>query len=279
MVTSLADVQGLQDAATRVASACGEGSVWWRCWGPVEGRPLVLLHGGSGSWTHWVRNIGPLVQAGHRLVVPDMPGFGESASLPAGTDADAVFPWLERGLQSFLGDRAVDLVGFSFGGLVAGLWAAAQPQRVARLVLVGAPGLSSEQLPPLDLRLWQALPPGPQRDAVHRHNLRVLMLARDQSVDALALALHADNVVRDRLRKRRLMMTDILRRALPTLRCELHGIWGGADALAQHRPGLVARVLPLAPRFGSLVSIADAGHWVQFEAAAAFNMTLQAMLA
>lgn len=277
-LTQPAQLPAIERAATVLHTPCGKGTVCWHCWGPVQGRPLVLLHGGSGSWTHWVRNIGPLAGAGFRLYVPDMPGFGASSSLPTGVDADDVFPWLERGLHGLLGPRAIDLVGFSFGGLVAGLWAAAEPQRVARLVLVGAPALSSEQLPPLDLRLWQALPPGPERDAMHRHNLRVLMLAQDESVDALALALHAQNVVRDRLRKRRLMRTDILRLRLPTLRCTVHGIWGADDPLTLHRPALVAQTLPLAPGFGRLVQIPRAGHWVQYEAAEAFNAALSSML-
>ncbi len=273
-----AQLPALERAATVLHTPCGDGTVCWHGWGPVQGRPLVLLHGGSGSWTHWVRNIAPLVQAGYRLLVPDMPGFGASAPLPSGIDADDVFPWLERGLNLLLGRQAVDLVGFSFGGLVAGLWTAAVPQRVSRLVLVGAPALSREQLPPMDLRVWQGLPPGPERDALHRHNLRVLMLAHDQSIDSLALVLHGENVVRDRLRKRRLMRTDILRQKLPTMRCTVHGIWGADDPLTLHRPTLVAQTLPLAPGFGSLVQIPRAGHWVQYEAAEVFNATLLPLL-
>ena len=69
-----------------------------------------------------------------------------------------------------------EMVGFSFGGLVAGLWAQAWTARVARLVLVGSPGLSDALLPPLDLRRWDALPAGDARTAVHRHNLLQLML-------------------------------------------------------------------------------------------------------
>ena len=41
---------------------------------------MLLLHGGSGSWTHWLRNIQPLVDAGRQVLVPDLPGFGDSAN-------------------------------------------------------------------------------------------------------------------------------------------------------------------------------------------------------
>ena len=36
---------------------------------------MVVLHGGSGSWTHWLRMLGPLTQAGHAVWALDLPGF------------------------------------------------------------------------------------------------------------------------------------------------------------------------------------------------------------
>ena len=44
----------------------------WHVWGASDGPAVVLLHGGSGSWTHWVRNIAPLRDAGWRVLVPDL---------------------------------------------------------------------------------------------------------------------------------------------------------------------------------------------------------------
>ena len=274
----LEEVDLLRRHAERVATPCGDGALVWHRWGPASGRPVLLLHGGSGSWTHWLRNITALADAGRSVLVPDLPGFGESAPPPDGHDADVLPGWLERGLQSLIGDQAVDLVGFSFGGLVAGLWAQARPARVARLVLVGSPGLSAELLPPLDLRRWDALPAGEARVAVHRHNLLQLMLAHDESATPLAVALHAANVERDRLRRRRLMLTAALLPVLPTLACAVHGIWGAEDVLYRHRLPLIGRVLASAPGFQSLDLLPQAGHWVQFEAAEAFNAALAAAL-
>ena len=57
--------------AQRHATPCGDGEVVWHTWG--TGEPLVLLHGGSGSWTHWIRNVEALAAAGRRVVVPDLP--------------------------------------------------------------------------------------------------------------------------------------------------------------------------------------------------------------
>lgn len=271
----------LDRAAERIETPCGDGTLVWRCWGPPRARPVLLLHGGSGSWTHWVRNIGPLATAEWRVVVPDLPGFGDSAAPPDGEDADVLPGWLEQGWRQLAGpsaDEAVAGVGFSFGGLVAGLWARQQPRRFGQLVLVGVPALSDERLAPLDLRPWHQVPEGPARDAVHRHNLLQLMLADEASADAGAVRMHARNVERDRLRKRRLMLTDALARLLPTLSCRVAGLWGREDALYRMRPALVERVLATAARPGPVHWIDGAGHWVGYEAADEFNQRLAQLL-
>lgn len=269
-------VHGLAHEAARATTACGDGALVWRRWGtaPAHRPPLVLLHGGSGSWTHWLHTIGPLVAAGRTVLVPDMPGFGESAAPPDGHDADVLPGWLEQGLAQLVGPAPVELVGFSFGALVAGLWAHAQPARVVRLVLVGSPGLSAEPAPVLELRRWEAAEPGAARLAVHRHNLLQLMLAHEDAASDLAVALHAHNVERDRMRRRRLMLTDALVPVLPALRCAVHGIWGRQDVLFRHRLDMVERGMQRAADLRSLDFIDGAGHWVAFEQPAAFNAAL-----
>lgn len=275
-IRTLQAAQALQDRAHCIHTPSGAGSLVWRVWG--QGRPTVLLHGGSGSWNHWVRNIDALLASGRQVIAPDLPGFGDSAKPDDVTDADGQAPLLELGLQQLLGASAVDVVGFSFGALTGALWAAAQPARFARLVLVGAPALSLERIKPLPLRLWERAEPGPARDAIHRHNLRTLMLAHDESVDDLAVALHAVNLPRDRLRRRQLMLTDLLARTLPALACPVAGIWGEHDVLYIGRHPLVHDVLATAPRACGVHFVPDAGHWVQYERAEAFNQALQQAL-
>ena len=102
---------------------CGDGTLVWHQWGDARQAPVLLLHGGSGSWTHWARNIAARVAAGQSVWVPDLPGFGDSA-LPEGcTDADHQLPWLQAGLRQLLGERPAHLVAFSFGSLPATLLA------------------------------------------------------------------------------------------------------------------------------------------------------------
>ena len=264
------DIDRVAAGARVLHSACGDGGhLVWHVWG--DGAPVLLLHGGSGSWTHWLRNIEPLVDAGRSVWAPDLPGMGDSGKPPGCDDADDSAPWLEQGLRQLLGAQAVDAVGFSYGGLVAAYWAAAVPQRFGSLLLVGAPGLSAERRKPLPMRAWSELPAGERRDAVHRRNLGVLMIAEPAAIDDAAIALHGANVERDRMRRRRLMLTDALLQLLPRLQCPLAGLWGEQDALYRERLHTLGPALARAPQYRGLSLLPGAGHWVQYEAAAAFN--------
>ena len=186
---------------------------------------------------------------------------------------------LEASLQALLGDKAVDLVGFSFGGMVSGFLSAQKPDRVRRLVLVGAPALGVGSARRPVLRAWSHLEMGEAFDAVQRHNLAALMLARPESVDDLALAVQALNLPRDRMKTRRISRTDVLLRTLPDIRCPVYGIWGAQDALYVGLQEQLEPALRQAPRFQWLRSIPTAGHWVQYEAPVEFNQALSAALA
>lgn len=80
--------------------------------------------------------------------------------------------------------------------------------------------------------------------------------------------------LRDRMRQRRLQATGLLLRTLPYVECPVAGIRGAEDALYRGRPDVVAHALRQAPAFKSLVFIPDAGHWVQYEDASAFDAAL-----
>src|SRR5260370_4675281 len=73
-------ITALDRASTRRTTPNGAGEVVWRAWG--KGTPLVLFHGGTGSWMHRVRNIGDPAR-GFMLLVPEIPGSGASGNPPA----------------------------------------------------------------------------------------------------------------------------------------------------------------------------------------------------
>ncbi|WP_395055475.1 alpha/beta fold hydrolase [Polaromonas sp.] len=275
------EVQQLLARATRLETPCGDGQMVWHRWSPAPAGkhlPVVLLHGGSGSWTHWLRNIDALVAGGREVLAADLPGFGDSAPPLRGRDADALPEPVEAGLRVLLGDGACVMVGFSFGGMVAGLLAAQFAARAARLVLVAAPGLGLAVRNSITLTAWRHLSDPAERERVHRGNLAALMLHRPEAISALALRLHTDNTLRDRMKGRRLAYTDILARALVKVDCPVHAVYGREDALYRQRQEALAPALQAAPDFRGIHWVEGAGHWVQFEQPAAFDALLLALL-
>ena len=265
----------------RLATPCGEGELIWHAWGERRpgAVPLVLFHGGSGSWTHWVKNILPLVDAGHWVLAADLPGFGLSATPVGGADADAMVEPLAAGLRQLLPGELVDLVGFSFGGMTAGMLVAAHAGLARRLVVVGAPAMGVTPGQQFELKAWRHLKNPQEQTEIHRHNLAALMLHDPDLIDGLALELHIANMRRDRLSRRRLSRTDILARSLPDVACPVHAIYGAHDVLYRgYLPELQAALAASAPDFRGLTLIEGAGHWVQFEAAEAFNGALLQIL-
>jgi 2-hydroxy-6-oxonona-2,4-dienedioate hydrolase len=259
--------------ATRHETPCGDGSLVWHSWG--SGAPIVLLHGGSGGWTHWLRNIEALEASGRKVLVPDMPGFGESALSPAGMDADSLPEPIEAGLKELLGLASCEVVGFSFGAMVAGFLAQRFPRRVSRLVICGAPGMGLwAGRKTLELASWRHLGDPAARAEVHRTNLALLMLHQAGSLDADVVALQQFNVERDRSKGRSIARTDALAQVLRQLKCPVFAIYGSHDVLYRNRMQELRALLEVMPAFREFIEIPDAGHWVQYERAQAFNAAL-----
>jgi pimeloyl-ACP methyl ester carboxylesterase len=164
--------------------------------------------------------------------------------------------------------------------MTAALWLAAFPEDAQNLVMVGSPGLGLTTPDRIRLKGWRHLPTEAQQAEAHRHNLMALMLQHEESLDPLALAVHAANVVRDRMPRRRLSSTPIVAEALPRIHCPLHVIFGEHDALYKGRwPAVEALFKSQTPHLASWQLVPDAGHWVQYERAEAFQLALLACTA
>ena len=245
----------------------GSAQVWHR-FGDPSNEPLVLLHGGSGSWTHWIRNVLPLSQD-RCLYAVDLPGMGDSELPKDAVDADDIAKAIALGLDQLFKDQAVDMMGFSFGGLSAGFIASMQPERVKRLIMVGIPGLGLFG-PPMRLR---GLLPGMDRQEVldvMENNLLAMMLDKRDTIDEPVLYLQAHNVLRDRLRKRRLARGDCLLAEQKKWTCEVHSIWGEKDILYKDTMHLIPGAFSNCKHVSHHV-IKSAGHWVMYESPQEFN--------
>jgi pimeloyl-ACP methyl ester carboxylesterase len=170
--------------------------------------------------------------------------------------------------------QAVDLIGFSFGGLTAGLLAAEKPKLFKQMIMVGIPalGLFEKSLP---MRGMTPNMDAQQQRAVHRHNLMSMMFAHESSASEEVIDLQIHNVSRDRLRKRRIARTDVLLGLQDRWICPVHGIWGAKDALYKDTLHRVPEVLH---RLDSFQVVADAGHWVMFEKPDAFHQLVEKLL-
>jgi pimeloyl-ACP methyl ester carboxylesterase len=112
--------------------------------GPGEDRgaqPIVFVHGLSGSWPNWLEQL-PAFAAGHRVITLDLPGFGHSP-MPRQEISIAGYARMLEQLLAQLGVDAAAVVGNSMGGFIAAELAIAYPQRVERLVLISAAGIST----------------------------------------------------------------------------------------------------------------------------------------
>ncbi|MBK5355807.1 alpha/beta fold hydrolase [Pseudomonas sp. TH41] len=127
--------------------------------GQGNATPLLLLHGsgpGVTAWANWRLNI-PLLAEGRRVVAPDMVGFGyteRKEGIQYNLDT-----WVKHAIDFLdaLEIEQADVVGNSYGGALALAMAIRYPQRVRRLVLMGAAGVDFELTQGLD-DVWGYVP-------------------------------------------------------------------------------------------------------------------------
>jgi pimeloyl-ACP methyl ester carboxylesterase len=108
-----------------------------------QGEPVLILHGWGSSIKSWLRVQEFLAEKGFKVVVPDLPGFGES-SVPekAWTVLDYknfIIRFAEKiGLNQF------SLLGHSFGGRISIKFAQKHPEKIKSLILCNSSGIKLE---------------------------------------------------------------------------------------------------------------------------------------
>jgi pimeloyl-ACP methyl ester carboxylesterase len=244
-------------------------------WDGGQGRALLLLHGLGGSALDWCA-AAPLLAQGQRVIVPDLPGFGESDPWPR-LHLESGEEFVEAFCQVLRMEGCV-LVGNSMGGAVAlqaGLYLG---ERLAGLVLADSAGLGRELawsyrllgLP--GIGRW-ARPPSARGVRAHWRRLVYdlsslppgFLEAKAEAAQARGPRLHLFRVGRlgISLRGQRLD----LRRAAGQLSCPVLVLWGVHDRIIPVRHGLaLAAGLPQA----RVQVFARCGHCPQLEVPAAF---------
>lgn len=109
-------------------------------WRAGEGETVVLVHGMGNQAGTWVKVAADLSHLA-RIVVPDLPGHGDSAPYTGPLPLDTMVTGLAALVDRESPDEPVTLVGTSMGGWVSMLYAARHPERVAHLVLLSSSGL------------------------------------------------------------------------------------------------------------------------------------------
>jgi pyruvate dehydrogenase E2 component (dihydrolipoyllysine-residue acetyltransferase) len=236
------------------------------------GEPALLLHGFGGDLGNWLFNHEALAE-GRAVYAIDLPGHGESTKdVGAGTLEELAA--VAAAFLDTVGVPAVHLVGHSMGGAVALTMAAAAPERVRSMSLVGSAGLGRE----INGAYLDGFVAAATRNALRPHLAQLFAdekLITRQLVDDVLKYKRLEGV-ESALRKLHAALfpggaqSRLLRDALASARFPTLVIWGGKDRIipASHAAGLPASV--------RVEVIPEAGHMVQMEAAGAVNRLLQA---
>lgn len=151
--------------------------------GPEDAPPVLLLHGWPQTHREW-RHVAPMLAADHRVLMPDLRGFGETEVTREGMDPET-FARDQVALLDALGIERARVVGHDWGGFTAFVLAGRHPERVAAVLVCNAPHPWLKVTPRVALHAWRgwyaavlASPAGP------------LLLER---TDVVKRALTADN--------------------------------------------------------------------------------------
>tara|TARA_B100001057_G_scaffold69936_1_gene63832 strand:+ start:2968 stop:3810 length:843 start_codon:yes stop_codon:yes gene_type:complete len=263
-------IQSANDASTQVFIKTKEGTkISFRQWGEA-GPILVMLHGGYGSWMHWLNNVSELCK-NFRIVVPDMPGFGESELLPYLPSLDQYAQILVDALDELLPEEQYSLVGFSFGSAIGSHMMKFAGDKVKRLTLVGYNRTGNMPFKRPKMKSWRDVSSKEELFAAQRFNLSVMMLHKEEKIDDLAITVQTLNTRGGKVRSLDIVATHDLPSRLLEVNKPIDIIWGEFDVtLINGIDNAQKRMKELIPDVECHV-INNTGHWVQFEEPEQFN--------
>ena len=249
--------------------------------------PVVFVHGLGGQWQNWIQNI-PRLALERRTVALDLPGHGISP-MPAERITISNYARTVEALCNDLGLGPVALVGNSMGGFISAEVAIRFPQRVERLVLVSAAGITTSNLyrtPVLTLgraaTAFMAYTAARRRQVARRpisRHLALALVARHPS--RLAPDLAWEGLIKGAGKPGfesalRACLEYDFRERLPDIACPTLIMWGENDAVLPAADAQeFERLIPDARK----LLMRDTGHVPQLERPGAFNDSLMDFLA
>ena len=238
-----------------------------------SGPPLILLHGLAGSSKSWEAQFGALANI-RRVIAWDCPGYGGSDEQPGDAPTLADYADALLAFADGLGLERFDLLGHSMGGVIAGRFAALQPDRVRRLILSGTrTGFTRRDPASFLSRIEELRSLTPEEFGARRADGMVAASAPRETwrrVAAVAAAVRPAGFAAAARMLTRADNADLLHR----IRAPALVLAGEADRIALPA-GAEALAQAVAAR---LIMIAGAAHAPYLEQAAAYNDALRTFL-
>jgi pimeloyl-ACP methyl ester carboxylesterase len=239
-----------------------------------SGEPLVCLHGagpGASGWSNFRGNLAAL-SAQYRVILPDLPGFGQSDKPNPAPEKPLAFNG--KVLAAFLDALRLDkvsLIGNSAGGATSVRFGIDNPQRVSKMILMGSAGAGLGTLgpqPPEGIRAMRAYFEAPSKERM-KGLIQTFVYDASFLTDELAeerFKASMDPAHLEFMKKRghlEDMSAELAKVKAPTLI-----LWGADDRFV---PVEVAFKFLRAINGAELHVFSKCGHWVQVEQAERFN--------
>lgn len=254
------------------------------------GPAVLMLHGGgpgASGLSNYARNVQALAGS-FRVLVPDLPGYGQSSKVVNTDDPFGDLASVMLGLLDALDLEQAHVVGNSLGGACALRMALEQPARVGRLVLMGPGGIGISQSPPtvgLTRLLGYYAGEGPTFEKLRTFVCEDLVfdgsriseeLLRERFEASLDPQVMANPPLRSPTDLDAFKRLDfLLDPRLPALGHRTLVLWGSEDRVNPSAGAVeLQAVLPAC----DVYLFSRTGHWVQWERADEFNAVLAAFL-
>ncbi len=239
-----------------------------------SGYPVLFLQGsgpGASGWLNFRYNVQHFVDQGHQVIIPDLPGFGDSDK----PDLDYTLDFFVESMMDFADQLDLEkfaLVGNSLGGAISLGMSLANADRISHLILMGCGGLENIEVYFQQMEGIQAMtkiPLGsPEFTPAYLKEVLKLIVFNPEHI--------TDELIEERFRIlktqnpavfTRMSIPNITER-LKEINTPILGFWGAQDRFC---PISGARTLVEQCPNAEMVTLSQCGHWVMIEHADLFN--------